>query len=226
MLPNKPPLCAGLLRTAPQNPTLIFSDPRPRASPHQADYTTSRTLHEQFRKMDHSGTKIMIVNSEKSGGPSKRTYDESELDQNDGILPPEQNPRPTTPVPTHAPIHRCFRILGIPLSRTEDQVMAIVQRSRGLVRSDTDSLKLFPAVDGSQSQVGIISLEGPRNVIADFAPNDHDNSKKTMCEDNHITVDRFFYGITPLNVLDRPVAECVNPWELKWWLDRWKNLTV
>lgn len=106
-------------------------------------------------------------------------------------------------------VHRCFRILGIPASWTEDEVLTLLKKSTGYGRSSGDKLNLYPCVDDSDSQVGILAFVRSKDYIDTFVPNDHDNYKKTICQDNNITIDQFFYGMTPLNTPDTPMVEYV-----------------
>lgn len=130
----------------------------------------------------------------------KRPYDAVFLTADDDrIKSPRPTSRPRTPVPVldHM-VNRCFRIRNIPHGWTETQVLALERLNVSL--SGDDTLALFPALDGSNSKVGLLSLTRSPTFNWDLlAPNTRDRPDKLICPKYHVTIDRFFEGMTPMN---------------------------
>lgn len=154
------------------------------------------------------GIAAVVVQERQSGNRLKRSYDHALLDTPDeGKTSPVTWHR-TSPAPNTSIISLCFRLLGIPSLWTVEQVLKLLEENLEFVRSDDDHLRLYPAADSTELLVGLLSIKRPRDYIDTFAPLDHDHPKRTVCVEKNITVDRFFYGLTPLNTPNgTPVAE-------------------
>lgn len=102
-------------------------------------------------------------------------------------------------------------MLGVPASWKEDQVLDMLEKAGLDSRADPrPTLTLFPDINSPGLQVGLLMIERGCDIIGCLANSDHDNDTKVLCKEN-ITIDRYFYGLTPLNTPSgTPVAEYVH----------------
>lgn len=98
---------------------------------------------------------------------------------------------------------KCFRISNISLEWDKQRTL------EALAVTDADhDIDLFPSTNG-EYLVGILTLSGSQTYVNGFAPSGHDNSKRLVLgKDYQLTIDRHFYGLTPLNkAADEVVVE-------------------
>lgn len=119
---------------------------------------------------------------------------------------PSGRPASLPPIPSSVQVY--FRISDIPLEWDVQRVKKLLADRCCIERATDHQITLYPSVAGGY-QIGILALTGPRDYVDTFAPLGDDKSKRlVMDNDNHITIDRHFYGLTPLNTSsDEVVAE-------------------
>lgn len=105
-------------------------------------------------------------------------------------------------------IRRCFRILDIPVGWSEDTILTGLKEVLNLDLGEEERLKLFPAINDSNRQVGILALFRTKEPEG-LAPMNPDDPKATIrVGGTYLTIDRLFYGLTPLNSpTETPVLE-------------------
>ncbi|TGZ80708.1 hypothetical protein EX30DRAFT_49466 [Ascodesmis nigricans] len=111
----------------------------------------------------------------------------------------------TLPASTERSVPVCFRISDIPLEWDCQRTLNFLAENCSTEHATTCQLSLYPSTTG-RSQVGILELTGPRDYINAFAPLSHDNPKRLVTSRDHqVTIDRHFYGLTPLNTISSEV---------------------
>lgn len=122
--------------------------------------------------------------------------------------------RSVTPIPQAPQVVadiQSFRIQDIPNGRSKQEVCSLLRKHYG-IKPDLDlRVSLCQSID-QKHQVGIMTLEAPRNVLSGIAPEDCDKPPYEVRWDRRdrtgISVDRHFYGLTPLNTChDTPTVE-------------------
>lgn len=108
-----------------------------------------------------------------------------------------------------------FRLSDIPLRWTVDEVWTFLQESiPSMDRINDHCLVLHQSID-AKSQIGILTLIGPRDVMDEVAlPENPRRPVKHKHNNVRIMVDRDFYGLTPLNdAIGASVVELVT-WDV------------
>lgn len=103
----------------------------------------------------------------------------------------------------------CFRLRHIPSDWTKDRVLRALHQECDLPRDLKIRLTLCPSIIKPSFNDGLLSVEGPADILDGLAPPEPDKDKQLVEYDGvQITIDRHFYGLTPLNNPgSAPVAE-------------------